>query len=359
MNQQATEWRPWIVLVGGFLGAGKTSLILCAAQLLEGQGVRSAVILNDQGGELVDTHYAELLGVNATDVTGGCFCCRFSQLVLAIEQLRTLAPEVIFAEPVGSCTDISATVLGPLREDFGRYRIAPLTVLIDPARAAALETGEADVNVDFLMQKQLQEADLVCLSKSDIRSDSAVASGAGRRYLSAKTGQGVQEWLDEVLSGSLKAGTSVLDIDYEQYARAEAALAWLNLSLRFEPAMPASPAAVVGPFLDGLDRALNAAKISIVHLKLIDSSPSGWLKAALCANGDEPTIEGMVDASPAHCHELRLNLRALGDPAAVRATVSTQLELLVGTITELRLECFSPAAPVPERRITPVSQSIA
>ena len=74
------EQRPLIVLVGGFLGAGKTSLILAAARILEARGLRCAVILNDQGKELVDTSLAAAQRILAREVTGGCFCCRFGAL---------------------------------------------------------------------------------------------------------------------------------------------------------------------------------------------------------------------------------------------------------------------------------------
>jgi Ni2+-binding GTPase involved in maturation of urease and hydrogenase len=343
--------RPWIVIVGGFLGSGKTSLILAAAHLLEQRGLRSAVVLNDQGEELVDTRHAENQGVLSREVTGGCFCCRFSELMSVIEDLRKWSPDVIFAEPVGSCTDISATVFGPLREEFDRYRVAPFTVLVDPARAAALLSADADSDLAFLFEKQLQEADLVCMSKADLYSEAADIPGVVARRLSAKTGQGIAEWLDEILCGSLEAGNTTLDIDYARYAQAEAALAWLNLSFVQEPATPLSPALVVGPFLDRLDEALTAAGISIVHLKLFDSSASGWLKAAVCANGEEPRVEGNLDASPANRHELLVNLRAKGEPTQVRKIVEEQMQQLEGRILDVRLDCFSPAPPKPERRV--------
>jgi CobW/HypB/UreG, nucleotide-binding domain len=343
--------RPWIVLVGGFPGAGKTSLILKAAQLLEERGTRCAVILNDQGEELVDSELAGLNGIASSEVTGGCFCCRFSDLLVAMDDLRGYAPEVIFAEPVGSCTDIAATVVGPLLEEFDRCRVAPLTVLVDPARAALLSDAEADVNLKFLMQKQLQEADLVCISKADTYPEDKGVPGVVSRRISAKTGQGVQLWLDEILCGVMKPGVRTLEIDYEEYARAEAALAWLNLSFTFAPTRALSPALVVGPLLDGVDEALSDAGVTIVHLKMIDRSSTGWLKAAICANGAEPSVEGALDASPAARHELLLNLRAVGAPEIVREAVEAQLARLEGELTELRLDCFSPAAPKPERRI--------
>jgi Ni2+-binding GTPase involved in maturation of urease and hydrogenase len=343
--------RPWVVLVGGFLGAGKTSLILAAARLLEQRGLRCAVILNDQGDELVDTRHAEGQGLLAREVTGGCFCCRLSALTSAIEELRKWSPDVIFAEPVGSCTDIGATVLCPLRDEFDRCRLAPFTVLVDPARAGALRSGEADPDLAFLFEKQLEEADLVVVSKADLFPEAVALPCVEERRLSAKTGQGVLEWLDEILGGSLEAGGTIVDVDYARYARAEAALAWLNLSFVFAPEMPVSAPLVIGPLMDGIDAELTAAGIPLVHLKLFDRSATGWLKAAICRNGEEPGVDGHLDASSANRHEVLVNLRAKGSPASVRAIVETQLGQMQGRVADVRLSCFSPAPPQPERRV--------
>jgi hypothetical protein len=343
--------RPYIVVVGGFLGSGKTTLILAAAHLLMRRGLRSAAVLNDQGVELVDTRYAGMEGVPAREVTGGCFCCRFSGMMTEIEALREFSPDVIFTEPVGSCTDISATVLGPLKENFDQYRVAPFTVLVDPARATALLADDADADLAFLFEKQLQEADVVCMSKSDLYPDRSGIPGIQARYLSAATGDGVAEWLDEILAGTLEPGKTTLDIDYTRYAKAEAALAWLNLSFIFNPVFPISPAQAAGPFLDGVDEALTTAGVQIVHLKIFCNSASGWLKAAICSNGTEPKIDGQLDASPARRHELLVNLRAKGDPELVRRIVSAQLRELDGRASDIRLDCFSPAPPKPERRV--------
>ena len=342
---------PWIVLVGGFLGAGKTSLIFSAARILARRGLRSAAILNDQGGELVDRRHAESQGLLAREVTGGCFCCRFSDLQSRIEELRSRTPDIIFAEPVGSCTDLAATVLGPLRETFHEYRIAPFTVLVDPSRAAALLGPGTDSDLAFLFKKQLQEADLVCLTKSDRYPNAVAIPDVPTRRVSAATGQGVEAWLDEILLDGRIHGARILDIDYARYAQAEAALAWLNLSFVLESDLAITPAFAIGPLLDGLDLALTGAGIEIVHLKLFASSASGWIKAAICGSGDEPRLEGTLDASSSARHQLLVNLRAIGDPAEVREVVSTQLRKMSGRVLDVHLDCFSPAAPQPERRI--------
>lgn len=343
--------RPCIVVVGGFLGAGKTTLILAAARLLEQRGLRSAVILNDQGNELVDTRYAAMQGTPAREVTGGCFCCRFSELVTQIEMLREFSPHVIFTEPVGSCTDIVATVLGPLREDFDRYRIAPFTVLVDPARAAALLGKDAEPDLAFLFEKQLQEADIICINKADLYPDSVAIPGSGSHYVSATSGQGVEKWLNQILGETRESGKNILDIDYERYAEAEAALAWLNLSFTFGPASPVAPASVAGPFFDGIDQALTMAEVQIVHLKMFCNSATGWIKAAICGNGEEPKIDGQLDASPASVHEVLINLRAKGSPDVVQRIMVEQLKRLDGSISSVQLDCFSPAPPKPERRV--------
>jgi hypothetical protein len=342
--------KPWVILVGGFLASGKTTLILAAARELERRGLRSAMVWNDQGNDLVDSHYAALSGAHSGEVTGGCFCCRLSQLIDAIDDLRAHAPDVIFAEPVGSCTDLSATVLRPLLQYSDTYQLSPLTVLVDPLRARSMLEQNADADMRFLFDKQLQEADLVCFTKSDLYPEYPQTGARHVRQLSAKSGQGVAAWLNEVLSGTVPTGEQSLEIDYARYARAEAALAWLNLRAVFEPGTWLSPAMLVGPLLDGIDAALTAAHIPMAHLKAVVTTPTGWLKAAICANGQEPMVDGNLDASPAGRLELLLNLRAAGKPAKVRAIVEHELQQLSG-LTRCKMDCFSPAAPVPEQRI--------
>lgn len=352
MNQSELHSKPWIIVVGGFLGAGKTTLLFAAAKELERRGLRSAVILNDQGVALVDTEHASIHGLQRGEVTGGCFCCKLSDLIHVMDDLRKFSPDVIFAEPVGSCTDISATILQPLREYSDTYRLAPFTVLVDPERARELLRDDAEQNLKFLFTKQLEEADLVCFTKSDMNSELPAIQAPNVRQISAKSLQGVAAWLDEVLSGMISVGSQILDIDYKQYAVAEAALVWLNLQVTFRPETLVSPAMILGPLLDNLNTDFTAAAISIVHLKAIVSSPEGFLKAAICANGQEPIVEGDLNASPSSTLNLLLNLRALGTPIEVREIVEKNLAKMNVDFTDLQISCFHPAAPKPERRIT-------
>src|ERR1700681_164628 len=162
------------IMVGGFLGAGKTTAMLRLAQHLTKRGPQGGVITNDQSHGLVDTAMVAAKGYPVQEITGGCFCCRFNSLTDAAERLtRDARPDVFLAEPVGSCTDLRATVQYPLRRLYGDdYRVAPLSVLVDPTRAArilGLEPGRSfSAKVRYVYEKQLEEADLIVINKSDL-----------------------------------------------------------------------------------------------------------------------------------------------------------------------------------------------
>jgi hypothetical protein len=341
---------PVLATVGGMLGAGKTTLILAAARRLAARGLRTAVVTNDQGHGLVDTALASAASLPVEEVAGGCFCCRLSDFLTATDALQAADPDVIFAEPVGSCLDLAATVLRPVMRDVpGRFHVAPLTVLVDPARAAALEDNKGDGDLRYLFQHQLDEADILCLTKSDAGMPAPVLKGLPAHRLSATTGEGLDAWLDLVLEEKRTAGQAHLLVDYTRYADAEAALGWVNWHATLRLKQPLSPAVVVGALSEQLDEALTAAGLSIVHVKVLDQADTGYVRVSLTANGEAPTLDGTLDASAAREHRLLVNARALGDPERLVATVTGVTETL-GDIEVFVREAFRPSPPTPERR---------
>jgi hypothetical protein len=340
---------PILILVGGMLGAGKTTLILEAARRLMVRGLRVGIVTNDQGTGLVDTALAAASGIGVGEIAGGCFCCRLSQLIDALEALERRVVDVVFAEPVGSCIDITASVINPLLRDYPhRFRVAPFTVLVDPARARQMAQPAADPDVSFLFHRQIEEADVVCATKVDRAVDHAIGMPAHR--VSAQSGEGVDEWLDLVLGGTLAVGRTSLDVDYARYAAAEAALGWLNwqVDLTLETAMP--PAAVVGVIGERLQESLTRARLGIVHVKVLDQTPTGFVRAHLCGPEEDAVPEGMLDASPARDHHLLVNARAIGDPDVLARVVPGCVDGL-GRTRSKKLEAFRPAFPRPERRV--------
>ena len=345
------DTRPLLAFVGGFLGAGKTTLILKTAELLEERGKRAAIIVNDQDGELVDTKLVLARGFKAGEVIGGCFCCRFSDLIDAAEDLLAYEPDVILAEPVGSCIDLAATILRPLQSFYGEmYRLAPLTVLLDPGMAGRLQGEEVAPAIRYLVKQQMAEADLLCLSKRDLEIRSPDVPFPIDFHLSAQSGDGVNGWLDEILATTRVVGAGLLEVDYEEYGAAEAALGWVNAHVRVQRSEAASPAAVCGPLMDRLERALSLDDISIAHLKVFDRALTGWVKASISA-GQRPIPTGDLLADAAQDHEIAVNLRAIADPAALRKAVESALAEIPGRVQIHHLSAFRPAAPVPQHRM--------
>ena len=114
------------VMVGGFLGAGKTTAVERLARILTDRGLRVGLITNDQSSGLVDSLVLRGQGFQVEEIAGGCFCCRFHTLEEAVQNLTAATrPDVFLAEPVGSCTDLVATVGYPLRRIYGdRFSVA-------------------------------------------------------------------------------------------------------------------------------------------------------------------------------------------------------------------------------------------
>ena len=123
------------VLIGGFLGAGKTTLIGQLAKRYTDAGKRVGIITNDQADDLVDTQNLRSQGFDVGEVAGACFCCSFDDLVATADRLSDdEVPDVLLAEPVGSCTDLVATVILPFQEILGdRFDLAPFGVLLKPS----------------------------------------------------------------------------------------------------------------------------------------------------------------------------------------------------------------------------------
>jgi hypothetical protein len=311
--------------------------------------MKVAAIMNDQDTGLVDTRFASANLIDTREVAGGCFCCRFSELLEAADDLRAFQPDVMFAEPVGSCIDLSATIVQPLKAFHrGSYRVAPLTVILDPHLADQVYNGRADPDTDYLFRKQIDEADILCATKSDLYEAPRLPIDF---LLSARTGRNVERWLDEVMSGSRVAGSQLLQVDYSRYAEAEAAMGWLNLHAQIRLSSPASPAVLAGPLLEDIESRLT----SIVHLKIFAQAHSGFIKASI-TNGSAPEIDGDLLADPALEHELAINLRAIADPQQLLEIVSAALNRIAGRVTITHQRSFRPDAPKPEHRFAAVFQ---
>src|SRR6267378_2208713 len=159
-----------VFLVGGFLGSGKTTAIHQAALCLQEEGKKTGVVTNDQGEQLVDTQFIRQQQIAVSEVTQGCFCCNFQQLHESLQSLQKMEPvDVIFAESVGSCTDLIATVIKPLSQ-VDKPIESVLSVFADVRLLSSYLLMGKDIfhgNMNYIFEKQLEEADIVVLNKTD------------------------------------------------------------------------------------------------------------------------------------------------------------------------------------------------
>lgn len=336
--------KPALIIVGGFLGVGKTSLILRASQILKACGYRVGMVLNDQGEDLVDTRLAQLSAVDVREVTGACFCCDFPSFWGAAAALVEAGSDIVLAEPVGSCTDLVATVIKPMDELRPPWRVAPVTVLVDPGRARSLLAPDAPSDLAYLFQTQIAEADLVIFSKSDICQPYPRLGVVGS--VSAATGEGIGEWLDLVLGEHAVAGFKTVQVDYGRYGAAEAQLGWLNWSAAVSCSPLVTPLRLMGPFVDHVLRRLQEAGAAILHLKLVDEMANGYVRVSVCASDEEPRADGDLMVPPVRDHRLALNTRVACAPEVLSAVVEEAAATLAGDVPWVR-QALSVRSTVP------------
>ena len=227
-----------LILIGGFLGAGKTTLLRKMAELLAEKGKKVGLITNDQASELVDTEILSKSGGLLSEVSGSCFCCNFQGFLDAVVSMQQSGmADYIIAEPVGSCTDLSATIMQPLKDIYrNELEICPLNVLVDPVRLKSILDDKASgmhKSAAYIVQKQLEEADYIVINKIDLMQEAELSSlleRAARKWtqakiyaISAQNGDHIEQWMSEVLN-SKAAGTHIVQIDYDIYAEGEAVL---------------------------------------------------------------------------------------------------------------------------------------
>src|SRR5438105_5679958 len=166
-------------MIGGFLGAGKTTTVARLARHYMNRGQRVGLVTNDQAQDLVDTNSLRAQGFPVEEVAGACFCCRFDDLVGKVGQLQTdERPDVILAEPVGSCTDLVATVVQPLRDLYGeRFEVTPYPVLFKPSHGLRILRNQSGFSpkAAYIFRKQLEEADAIVINRVDEIAPSALA----------------------------------------------------------------------------------------------------------------------------------------------------------------------------------------
>ena len=316
------------VMVGGFLGAGKTTTLARLARHYMARGLRVGLVTNDQAQDLVDTNSLRAQGFAVSEVPGACFCCKFDELVGKAGELEaSQRPDVILAEPVGSCTDLVATVVQPLRALYaGRFVVAPYSVLFKPSHGLRILRNEGagfSPKAAYIFRKQLEEADAIVINRADELAPAQVTElkalltdqfpEAPVLTVSAKTGDGFDGYT-ALLDQDGAFGRKILDIDYDVYAEGEAELGWLNLSAQLTADAPFALDPVVTRTVEGLRAALADGRGEVAHLKVIGLEPGGAFGVAnLVSSGTGTELSLASNATTAEA-DVIVNARVAMDP---------------------------------------------
>jgi len=358
-----------LIFVGGFLGSGKTTALAGLARRLVQKNRRVGIITNDQTENLVDTvivrEMLSELGVPVEEVVKGCFCCRFDELINEMEKILAHDPDVLMGEPVGSCTDFVAAVANPIKIHYkDAFKFAPFSTMVDPDRVRELLLEETPTTfpeeVSYLFKKQLEEADIIALNKIDSISQQEterLVSLINKAYpektvttVSAREGEGMDDWLEDLLSGRPGANTVLRQIDYDRYAAAEAVLGWLNAAIMLNAKDSFEATEFSRRLALRLQEAFKEKNAGIGHLKFLITSGGKTMWTNVTNLSAEPLMSGEPLGSLSK-GTLVLNARVRLEPEDLERMVKQILGRLFEEMNirseEVDFQCFSPAYPEP------------
>ncbi|HVU95222.1 MAG TPA: GTP-binding protein [Puia sp.] len=312
-----------IHLLSGFLGAGKTTAIEQASQYLQKQNIPIAVITNDQGDRLVDGNRFLHLGIPSREVSGGCLCCNYNTLEENIGMLTTATrPAMVFAESVGSCTDIIATVLKPLLDRHPEWQ-PTISVFAD---AHLLDASIHDPTIRYIYQKQLEEAQILAITRSEgfpgqwKKEVRARFPGKTILFHNSYKETDIRRWLDTLESLPPRPVLPSLDIDYDIYAEGEARLAWLDQELAVDSEQAANH------LMTALHDKLEKENFPVRRLKFWQTPTTLLINARVQTD--------------------RLTLMQIVADAIAEMTTLYQCD-----IRTINYNCFQPGYPKPQHRI--------
>ena len=352
-------------LVGGFLGSGKTTAIVNACQHLIKKDQCIAVVTNDQGDQQVDSAFVKSFDIPAAEVANGCFCCNYDQLDKHIHSfIKGIQPDIIFAESVGSCTDLVATVAKPFVPEMPGCSVV-ISVFADAALFLSLFEGRVNFiseNIQYIYKKQLEEADVLVINKIDLLSPGEVAAinkhlenefpGKTILYQNSFEEDNIEKWMSVLEHFELSDRIS-LDIDYDMYADGEAQLAWLDESMMIVSSQK-NAVVIAKEIISQIEHDVKEKKLTIGHLKFFIET-TDW-KKKISITSSLPLSFYSSEENDAEQAHLLINARVETEPIILQQTVNDTLKKMVQKydcdIMVEKWSAFKPGYPKPLHRIS-------
>ncbi len=353
-----------LILTGGFLGSGKTTAIQQACNLLLKENIKVAVVTNDQGDELVDSKFSQGFSIPVKEVTKGCFCCNYTALLENIGYFsKEIHPQIVFAESVGSCTDLVATIANPLAEMHPELTVT-ISVFVDSYLLWTIINGTSsftDDSVRYIFKKQMEEADVLILNKTDLlnaQQSKEVQTFMKKEYAGKKivlqnslNPEDIQRWLYCLEKPELTKRKS-LELDYEIYGEGEAKLAWLDASVRVaNKKISALNASAL--LSQKIYEKIKAKGYTIGHLKFLINDGTEQFKISYTETSKN---ENHFFNSASIKASVLINARVQTTPKALQEIVYEAIDEVAlqtnSTIQIQSISAFQPGFPKPTHRIS-------
>jgi len=357
-----------IHLVGGFLGSGKTTAIANSCKILSDNGITTSVITNDQGKYLVDSRFIQHSDIPSAEVTGGCFCCNYNQLDTQINTLKNnFNPSVIFAEFVGSCTDLVATVLKPLIEYRGadNEQVTFSTIVDSQLFLMYLENKELPFSLEtkYIWEKQIEESEVLIINKIDLLSANEQAklkfltkdmfSSKQLLFQNSFDNDCLNKWIKVISKRNGNQVHKSIEIDYVKYGKGEANLAWLDEEIEIITDNNSS-VEVAYNFINKITDDIVRKGLTIGHLKYFLVFNDKSLKISHTTISDKAVHELPV-YEKARSVDLLVNARIQTSPDELRKILFDNLNKLKYhdgvKVNEKFLSYFQPGFPNPTHRM--------
>lgn len=285
------------MVVGGFLGAGKTTSMLALTRYINSSGKKACIITNELGMNQVDTNFSMKSNFSITEVPDKCICWVMDDVVDKLNRLRrTENPDLIMSDIPGCGVGALDHVYHVLANNHANeFSLAPFTAIVEPKRLKMLMNHNTDKTLpdelSYLLEIQLAEADLILLNKIDLLSKPEIEEMIGflRKLcpgteiipISAREEINIDQWAAHSLQEAAKLKQITLDMD--KFVAAENLLAWYNRKLSAESAdgNKKDMNVFISDLIAGVRERLVKVGGNIPHLKIFANSGEDYTKVSL------------------------------------------------------------------------------